>query len=291
MKQPIIITILFISIYIFFVTGIVFAAENSLLIELPKKINKSLANISQFNQQHELKIKEKEAQIKNIVYDLQNARNQDQIYSLQQEYHAIRAENLASEADKLIRMESEFFLMAQNLEQLEKARSDSHQFGIGAGIDRNDPKTKQIIQNTLKGFENIMHMVKNNNPGINLSNEYDAFQIMNSTARAFYTNHRNDSLEDEKRFVLGCLSLSISLKKYLRSEQDHLLSNMYYIDASQMRRKFGEIKVGILGSGNIIHGLKKYHSMDEKILSYSKVPESIQQTNYNTEFNGTIVDW
>ena len=269
MEKATTIMIAFISIYIFFLTGMVFATENSLLIELPIKINKSIANIAKFNQQHELQTKEQESQIKNIDDELQNARNQDQVYSLQQEYFAIRAENLAGWANKLMKTESELLSMAQNMDQLEKARNDSHQFGIGTGIDRNDPKAKIAVINTLKGFESLMRMVKSNNPEVNLNNEYDTFQMMNSTARAFYINQRNDSLEGQKRFVLGCLSLSISLQKHLRSEQDHLLNNMYFIDSNNIVRQFGKIKIGILGTGNITKGLVKYHSMDKKVLGYS----------------------
>ena len=291
MEKATTIMIAFISIYIFFLTGMVFATENSLLIELPIKINKSIANIAKFNQQHELQTKEQESQIKNIDDELQNARNQDQVYSLQQEYFAIRAENLAGWANKLMKTESELLSMAQNMDQLEKARNDSHQFGIGTGIDRNDPKAKIAVINTLKGFESLMRMVKSNNPEVNLNNEYDTFQMMNSTARAFYINQRNDSLEGQKRFVLGCLSLSISLQKHLRSEQDHLLNNMYFIDSNNIVRQFGKIKIGILGTGNITKGLVKYHSMDKKVLGYSKAPATMQQANYNTEINETIVNW
>ncbi len=289
MEKTTIITILFFSVFI--LTGVGLATENSLLIELPKKIYKSSAYVTSLQQKYELQIKQQDAQIKNIVYQLQNAKNQDQIYSLQQQYQAIRAESLASTADKLIKMESAFLSMDKNLEQLGKARNDSQKFGIGKNINRNDLITKQEVRNMIKGFKSIMHMAKNNNPEINLTNDYDTLQMMNASARTFYTNRRNDTLEDEKRFILGCLNLSISLQKHLKSEQDHLLSNMYYIDASQMRRKFGKLKIGILGSGNILQGLKQHHSMDEKILNYSKLPENIHQANYNTDFNETIVDW
>ena len=284
--------IAFICVCHFFMTGLALATENSMLVDLPKKINQSFANIARIGQQHDLQTKQNEAQIQDILQKLPKAKNEHHIYSIQQEYLAYRAENLKGLARKLVGIENELASVVKNMTQLEQARNDSRKFGIGAGIERNDPEAKQAVKGTLKGFKSILHMVEILNPEANLSNQYDTFSAMNSMAKAFYTNPSNVPLEFQKKVILDCLSLSKSLQGLLGSEHDYLLNTLYYIDSKHIIHQVGEIKLAILGNGlDIKHGLEKDHIMDKKILNISKPDTIMSQKAYNAGLSQTNLDW
>ncbi|MBT6337670.1 MAG: hypothetical protein HOJ48_00065 [Desulfobacula sp.] len=285
-------TIVLICIYFIFLTGVATAAENSMLVELPKKINLHLGNIAKIAHKYDVQTIQKEGQIKDIIHRLHNANNQDHIYSIQQEYLAHRAESLKGLAHKIVGIENELTSAVKNIIQLDQLRNDSHKFGIGEGIERNDLEAKQAVKGMLKGFESVLHMVEALNPEVNLSNQYDTFSVMNSMARSFYTNSSNISMESQKKFILEALSLSKSIQGLLGSEHDYLLRRLYYIDSNHIVRQFGKIKLAILGNGlDIKNVLEKHHITDEMVLNHGNSNTILKQENYNTRLNKANYDY
>lgn len=221
---------IYLVIMIFIHIGSVYAAESSLMVQLPQKIQNSLATIEKVGRESDKEIATMESSIKEIVEKIEHANGSNEIVMLQKQYLEGRARVLRAQAYRTVAVEDELASIADNMQRLAQASRDSRSFGLGAGINPGDEEAKKGVSSMLKGFKGLLGMVQQLNPDKNLNSQFEALTTMNETARSFFAKRSDGSLEEQQRFILESLVLASSVKKILSAEYDYLLQQIYYVD-------------------------------------------------------------
>lgn len=276
----------------FMIPVLALGAENPLLVQLPQKINQSLANIEMIGQEHDQKTEQKENEIKRIVEQIHQVNDEKKIYSLQKEYLALRAEMLKSYASRTVQIENELASIVRNMDRLEKVWGDSQKFGLGPGIEREDISSRKAVKGMLNGFRSMIDMVETLDPDSNLGNMKETFVNMNSMGKSYFTNSGHASLQDQKEFILDVLTLSKSVQGVLGAEHDYLLTRLWYIDSNHIVKQFGKIKMSILGDGiNVNQGLQNMHEQDQQVLGLGSDMQAMNNGNYNPGYENADTSW
>ncbi|RKX25194.1 MAG: hypothetical protein DRP47_10190 [Candidatus Zixiibacteriota bacterium] len=253
-------------------TSLVAAKENPLLVKLPAEISAGMEKIYAIGEQSDRVVEAKEAQIQHVIDQIQASDNQRETFALQKEYLALRAEVLLAQASRIVSIKSELAKVVQKLDLLERLHKDSQKYGLGHGIDKDDPKSKQAVQSMLSGFTSIVKMIEKINPGANLGNQKDSIIINTNMANSFFSMDDNSSLEMQKRFFKDTMVLAQSVQGVLGLEHDHLMQKLYFVDAKNIVQQFGDLKVAIFGKGiNVTEGFNHWHEMDDQALGTGQI--------------------
>ncbi|ACU89346.1 hypothetical protein [Desulfomicrobium baculatum] len=270
---------IYLVIMIFIHIGSVYAAESSLMVQLPQKIQNSLATIEKVGRESDKEIATMESSIKEIVEKIEHANGSNEIVMLQKQYLEGRARVLRAQAYRTVAVEDELASIADNMQRLAQASRDSRSFGLGAGINPGDEEAKKGVSSMLKGFKGLLGMVQQLNPDKNLNSQFEALTTMNETARSFFAKRSDGSLEEQQRFILESLVLASSVKKILSAEYDYLLQQIYYVDTKNIVNQLGTVQIALKNGGSgIVEGIIDLHTQDDKVLRHED--NSFKEVSY-----------
>jgi len=254
---------------IFIQAGSIYAAESSLMVQLPQKIQNSLAVIERVGRESDKEIASMESSIKKIVEKIEHANGSDEIVMLQKQYLEGRAKVLRAQAYRTVEVEEQLASIAGNMQRLAQASRDSRSFGLGTGINPEDEEAKKGVSSMLKGFKGLLGMVQQLSPDKNLNSQFETLTTMNETARLFFAKRSDGSLDEQQRFILESLVLASSVKNILSAEHNYLLQQIYYVDTKNIVNQLGKVQIALSNGGSgISDGIIRSHDQDRKVLEY-----------------------
>jgi hypothetical protein len=240
--------------------------ENPLAVELPKRINASITNILEEQRQSDKKIKDKEIRIQGIVERIELATDEEEIYSLQKQYLALRAENLRLIASKTVKIQTELESIHTNLRKLAEVQKSGERYALGKGIER-DETSKHAVGEMFKGFHSVISMIETLDPQANLETTKTSLSILDKKAKQYFKGGNANNIEEQISFIQDAMVVAQSVKGMLGVESTYLLGQLYFVDAKNLIQKFGKLKDAIFAGLDINSLFDGIHADDDKVFT------------------------
>lgn len=267
------------------VGGVALGEETPLSVQLNARVNETIHKIIDTQRDAEKQSQQIEEGIKTVVNRIRMSNDDSEIYRLQKEYIALRAEALQVVAAKVVTIEEHFSSIASDLSQLDALKKDSSRSGIGQGIRRDDPVAMKAITETFKGFGNLIDMVETLDPNANLENTRSSVVTLDEVARQFFRSEGDSSLRDQAAFIKEAMVTARSVQRLIGVERDMLLKKLYLVDSKNMIRQFGQLKQVIFNDLDVAGLFNGLHRQDDDVLNAGSDTASFPTSGRRTDIS------
>jgi len=237
--------------------------------ELQRKIKSDFSKMEKVNKEQEAKTRSLNKEIKEIVTKLMNTSDEKEKEGLRKEYFKKRAEQLRSEAIRVIEIEAALSRIIKNMTLLEKEMRRSIPGDHVKGLSYSDT---EYIKHTLRGMANILsplQKLKANDPKIN--NMILTLMNLDMGYKAYFRPGGNVSLNQQIEFLQDLHAHVYSTKLLLRQETNYLKSNVYYMMKDGIVRVINDFQRHFYSPD--FKGFEDEHEMDKKVLGERVISE------------------
>ncbi len=200
------------------------AAESSLAVVLPARVQKTVQNISKLSHDINRQLTSGRKSIDQVKREIQTTSDDSRLYELRSRYLDLRKSNLNLVEQKVTGIEGQLGSLALDLQHLDRVWRDSSRYGLGQGIKSDDPVAREAVSDMMQGIGSLVDMVEQQDLRSDMGPIKKSLLALDDSARSFFHGDEQASLKEQMTLVKDWLVLAGAVKKLIGSEKNYLSS-------------------------------------------------------------------
>ncbi len=249
------------------------AAESSLSVVLPARVEKTVQNISKLSHDINRQLTSGRKSIDQVKREIQTTSDDSRLFELRSRYLDLRKSNLNLVEQKVSGIEGQLGTLALDLRQLDRVWRDSNRYGLGQGIKSDDPVAREAVSDMMQGIGSLVEMVEQQDLRSDMGPIKKSLLALDDSAHQFFRGNEQASLKEQMALVKDWLILAGAVKKLIGSEKHYLSGRHVALQNGHIARSLRQVEPA---SWNAEEKFRDYHQGFDREVFEANSPVSVQ---------------